>query len=695
MRSTPRAESGALRVPLRSSLFPRSRGFPVNRLGAGLALVAFALLGAGCTGGSGSDDPIDPGSGGDGGGAGGPDAETWDWYEEGGSGSGNLGGGSGGDGGDGGGDGGGETWPCFPGGGDLTGGFGYPGGGGSGPPGFEDYAIQYGMNAGFQNWWAREIVFADAMMRAMEFTRVESGIIGFDPAPLIPLGGTPPRLGEGWPDFSQLASGETAGCWLMGSMEGTIPDGRVFPWVVTWEGTGTCRLAGPPVQSEGNSTANRGEFYVDPTVAGGNAELAMFIEASAVHDPVRNVHVWLPLMEEQRPLFWPLYLMRVEAMNHGNGPHTWRTLDWTRVNDYGRTLGNFPFVFDLAGRIKTTSPSQGTMRGMCPEFQVAFCNRIGANLHLSLPHRTADMTYPDYVAFVRDTLVRIRDGSPAVPGVNGGRRFAGLDPELTLILELSNEMWNEGFPVYHWMEKEAARKGISLEAQIATQVRLIFDIADTIFTGDDASRLAKYIGGHLGRPSFTRDVMGFLPPGYEVNALGPACYFGPSPQVISGWMVGANPQTGACPNCPTLAEVLAASRARIEEMRPLVREHRRIADAWVNPDQSRPMLIAYEGGQHIVAGFQPWGDEASAAQVHPHMYAAYVEDLIPLLVAEGVEVIHWYSFMSDQDPSGGNGAGPFGVWNDMAQLITLPVPDPYVHEGIPKASAIYRGPPLL
>jgi hypothetical protein len=48
--------------------------------------------------------------------------------------------------------------------------------------------------------------------------------------------------------------------------------------------------------------------------------------------------------------------------------------------------------------------------------------------------------------------------------------------------------------------------------------------------------------------------------------------------------------------------------------------------------------------------------------------------------------------MTDQDPRFGVGIG-YGVWNDMGQRITLPVPEPYVDEGAPKAAAIYRGPP--
>jgi len=67
-----------------------------------------------------------------------------------------------------------------------------------------------------------------------------------------------------------------------------------------------------------------------------------------------------------------------------------------------------------------------------------------------------------------------------------------------------------------------------------------------------------------------------------------------------------------------------------------------------------------------------------------------VLDLVPAMLARGVTRVNWYSLISD--PAQGN-AGPFGHWERMDQTITLPVPDVYVDEGVPKAAAILRLPP--
>jgi len=549
-------------------------------------------------------------------------------------------------------------------------------------------ALEYGMNPSFARWSSREVVFADAMMRASEFLVVRGGELLPQPAPLVPLGRVPVRTGEGWPDLSVLPAGDSAGAWLFGAMEGTLPDGRVEPWILTWEGTGNCQLIGTAVLGESRRSSRRADVRIDPDAGNGNGTVALWIESSSRVDPVRNVHVWLPGTLAERPLFWPAYVERVRAMNHGAGPYVWRTLDWSSVNEYGSFDPPVPFTFDLAGRIRPASPSQGTRRGMCPEFQAAFCNLVGAGLHFQVPHRTDSMSEADYETFLRDTFTRLRDGAPAVPGVNGGRAFAGLDPGLALTLELSNELWNGLFPASRWMQREAGRRGLTVHEVIADECARMWRIADEVFDGRRSVR--RFVGAWVGDADFARRILEALPAGTRVDALGPSCYFRPRPEAIARWLVGAT--ASACPNCPTPSEVIDAAYQAFPMLRTSLGEHRAVAEAHLNPDGSHPRLEVYESGQSFDAHGEPWGEAARSAQVLPEMYTAYVDGLIPLLVEEGVEVVDWYSFMTDPDPSHGVDVG-FGIWDDMRQTITLPVPEPYLDEGAPKAAAIYRGPP--
>src|SRR5262245_6158605 len=343
-----------------------------------------------------------------------------------------------------------------------------------------DFAIRYGMNASENVWWQRGIAFADAMARAGEFYLIAGGTIGRTRAPTIPHAEDVPLTGAGWPDFSTLAAGDKVGARLFGSMAGSMPDGRQSPYVVTWVGSGVCDLEGKPVVGEANRTSNRVEVFVDPATDG-DALLTFVIDWSDPADPVRAAHVWLPGMEAEQPILWPPFVEKVKAMSGGLGPIAWRSMDWSKVNEYGRTIGSAPFVFDLAGRITPSSPSQGTKRGVCPEYQVAFANAVDCDLHFNVPHNANGMSDADYESFLRETFTRIRDGSPAVPGVNGGRPFAGLAPHLKLTVEFSNETWNTAFPVNSWLKAQGLANGRTLEQEDAAQIRRVFAIAGEVF----------------------------------------------------------------------------------------------------------------------------------------------------------------------------------------------------------------------
>ncbi len=546
-------------------------------------------------------------------------------------------------------------------------------------------AIRYGMNPSFQTWSSRAIVFADALQRVREFKTWDDGPLG--PAALLAPGSG--VLGAGWPDPAQLPAGQRYGAYLFGSMEGTVPDGRLKPYVVTWSGAGHVRLEGPFVAGEQNRGPNRVEVFVDPTRGTGNGLLSISWSAPAPADPVRDVHVWLPGMENSGRIFWPPFLAKVRELNAGRGPHTWRTLDWTRVNEYGRAPTRGGFVFDRAGVITPSSPSQGTPRGVATEYPVALCNALGTNLHLQLPHRTNDLSQGDYARFLEEQLRLVRDGSPGIPGLYGGRPFLGLDPGLTVTVELSNEIWNSIFPVNAWMNAEAVRQGIPFTQQVASQIQLLFDTADAVFSGADARRLRKFVGAFVGDPGYLRRVLSYLRPGTHVHALGPAAYLGPRQPDVDAWLTGAS--AGSCPNCPGPSELIEAARRTVERLRPLLAQHRALARGWLNPDGSWPTFELYEGGLNLKAAARPWAAAARAVQRDPRLFELFVERYVPMLVDEGVELVNWYSFMSDQDS---RSVDAFGVWNDMGQSLALPVQQPYADEGAPKAAVVLLGPPL-
>ncbi len=544
-----------------------------------------------------------------------------------------------------------------------------------------DYAIEFGVNPSFHTWSSRGIVFADAMTRVKDFEVFENESIGR--AMGIPAG----ELGAGWPDPRTLGPDQEFGALLFGQMEGSLPDGTIDPYVITWEGTGEVRLDGLFVKDEHERTSNRAVVVIDGAIFVENTGLSVRWSSPDPSDPVRDIRVWLPGMENSGRIFWPPYMQMVRMMNAGHGPSSWRTLDWTRVNDHGEQ-GPDSLPFRLDGRPTPASPTQGTPRGVAVEYQVAFANELGIDLHFLVPHR-GDMSEWDYLLYLYEVFLTIRDGAPAVPGIHGDQPFAGLNPGLSVMLELSNEIWNPGFPVHGWMSDQSLLNGLTVHEQIASQIELAFDIADGVFMGD--ARLKKYIGGTTGNPTYMQQILEALRPGFHLDAIGPAAYFGPHPAVMDAWVSEVDPQTNECISCPVADDIIEAARAEIPALRPGLMAHRDLADGYINPDGSSPRLVLYEGGQSFKSIFQPWSRQANLAQSKAGMYAAYTDDLIPLLIEVGVDEVIWYSFMTDQTP---DVIAPFGVWNDMNQKITYPVPEEYQSEGAPKAAAIYRAPPL-
>jgi hypothetical protein len=466
-------------------------------------------------------------------------------------------------------------------------------------------------------------------------------------------------------------------------MEGTMPDGQDQPYVVTWRGSGRARLEGPAVVGVGNRTTHRAEFSIDPSQGTGNAMLAVTWISRDPSDPVRDVHVWLPGMEPTQgnpaPLFWPPFLEKLRTMNAGRGPETIRTLDWTRVNEVGRPIEAGGFRLDQEGVIRPDSPSQGTLRGVCTEYQVALCNELGANLHFQVPHRTDDLSMGDYLDLVARELLRIRDGAPGFPRLN---------TNLTVTLELSNEIWNPQFPAFGWMLEQAQQNGVPFREQVASEIQIVFDLAHTIFGGQHSRRLRTYVAGFIGDPSYLGALLARLRPGTQVDAVGAAAYLAPRQPDINDWLNGATPFS--CPNCPGVDDLLAVADAAVDAIQPRLQRHAEFAASWLNPDGSSPTVEMYEAGLNMKSENRPWDQAAQDLQTRPEVFTLLSERLVPMMIEQGVSRVNWYSFMTDQNSGL---VDTFGFWNDMNQEITLPVGLPYEHEGAPKASFLSLGPP--
>lgn len=557
-------------------------------------------------------------------------------------------------------------------------------------------SLLYGMNSSYANFAGRELPWEDLSARANIWltTNVGTAPDFSNQAPLIPVG----SLGAEYPDLTQIAAGQEAAAYLTTGQDGQVPATR---YALSWEGTGSCSLRGQNVSNEGSRTAQRVEYDIatnPPTQT-----IWQTITTSDALDPVRNIRLFRLTTESARPLLRAEWVAKMQQMNSGAGPRSYRPMHLLQMTRIGAG-GQGAFVFNSDSDPKTTSASQGENRGCAPEYVSAIANALGCDLHYCMPPRYNGMDDIEYEAVVKSRLSRLLVGSAAVPGINGGLPFAGLAPGLKLRMEYGNEVWNPALPPYSWTRAQGIAKypgdspNTAHRKFVADEILKIWGWAQEIWTGADAARLQLYIGADTKDPAFLSGILAQVNAvagvgAIEIYGMGSANYISPRQEDKDRWNTGATTDPPTCPNCPAdYTEVIASLQAQLPNLSVQLQAHDAIIRAYVNPSGTPPVHMSYEGNISVVPGNEPWGPIALPLHRSPELFDFLVDDFLPVIRGAGVQFIVWFCGFTDQD-SLGPFLGNFGVWETLDDTITLPVPDPYVHEGFPKAAAVYKGEP--
>ena len=137
----------------------------------------------------------------------------------------------------------------------------------------------------------------------MALRRLPSSIrvAGSPPAAPGPwVSGTVQTNAAGWPI---LAAGQGAGTLMFREVQGHYPAGV---YVCTFEGDGDLAFSFD-VRQLVRKSANRYEFNVLP----GDGGIFLNITRSNATNPVRNIHVWMPGLENAASPFHPLFVQRL------------------------------------------------------------------------------------------------------------------------------------------------------------------------------------------------------------------------------------------------------------------------------------------------------------------------------------------------------------------------------------------------
>jgi hypothetical protein len=437
-----------------------------------------------------------------------------------------------------------------------------------------------GMNLNGPADWNTELPFVDAFRLSRTWISQKEG------APW----GKGPELAvdeRGW--VKSLEPGTWAETLLCTIDDGHYPAGR---YTVLHDGKGKIDFGNAA------SVVSREPGRISIDVEPSRGAIFLKVLETRPEDPVRNIRVIMPGFEgsyRENP-FHPAFLER------------WRGVSCLRFMDWMETNGSKVRAWSDRPR---PDDATFTARGVALEVMVDLCNRLGADPWFCMPHLADDDYVRSFAKMVKERL----------------------SPGLKVWIEYSNEVWNSMFPQTRYSWEKAKELGLGPSERpwegggmyYARRSVEIFKIWEEAFGGRE--RLVRVLAWQAGNAWWMENII--LPHGdawKHADALAIAPY------------IGMNvPREGKDLNS---AEVETWSVDRVldhVESRALPKAIEAIRASKAVADKHGLLLVAYEGGQHLVGVGGGENSEAMtklfhAANAHPRMgnlyekyYAAWSE----------------------------------------------------------------------
>ena len=371
-------------------------------------------------------------------------------------------------------------------------------------------------------------------------------------------------------------------CWaetpLCTIEKGHYPSGR---YTVLYEGKGELAFTGAASIAE--KKPNRIIIQVDA------AKGSFFLQLRAIDpaDPVRNIRVVMPGFEETyaKQPFNPDFLAR------WRGIACFRFMDWMKTN--GSKIGTW------SERPKPDDASY-TLRGIPVEVMVDLCNRQKADAWFCMPHLADD----DYVRRFAETVK------------------TGLNPDLKVYIEFSNEVWNGMFAQSKWAGEQGIKLGFAKQpweaawAFTAYRSVQIFRIWEEVFGG--RQRLMRVLPSQAASPNVSERVLTFQDAYKQADVLAIAPYMGFNVPAKSDKKLNAEAVAAW-----SVEQALDHMEKNIlPESIEMIRKQKAIADKY------GLRLVSYEAGQHMVGVLGGENNDAMtrlfhAANMHPRMGTLY------------------------------------------------------------------------
>lgn len=451
---------------------------------------------------------------------------------------------------------------------------------------------------------------------------------------------------NGWPMETHQTVNEL-GQTIIQQYISPILTGNVNPagiYRAEWDGEALVLL--PGVIEQGVTSEGRNYALLD-LAENQNARLRVLDINPANY--FRNFNLWMPEYNGQSFVgqdwqpgesfspFHPLFLERLEPFE------TLRFMDWMEAN-----LSDV-VTWDDRAQLSDATYFAGSDRddfhnGIAPEYMIELSNTLDANAWFNMPHQADESFVRNFAELVRDTL----------------------DPELTIYVEWSNEIWNyaNGFDASRWIQEQLT---LPENAEMnrfefsASQIQEDFAIWEEVFAGQE-DRLVRVVAGQQANPNVLASLLASMDGNFD--AISVTAYAGLRQDQLATF----DEFTTADEIIDSLLEVSVPWS--LEHLT----EHQVLADQYSQILGREIDLVTYEGGSHPSAYNSPAQDAAHEASLSPRMYDVY-QTLLNGAEQIGVDLYNQYVF---------TGGGAPARWGDWGLLHTMdqPLEDSYEYQSI-------------
>ena len=238
--------------------------------------------------------------------------------------------------------------------------------------------------------------------------------------------------------------------YFLSSAGAIMPVGEEF--VLLYDGTGIIELEGV---SNSNTSPGRISF-----ASAGDGSVWLNLVESEASDPIHNIRIVRPQHEFDDLLSEPFYEGFIDKIDPFN---TLRFMDWGNTNNNPISQWN--------NRTLPTYRTYATNTGVPYEIMIQLANTLQQDVWLCIPH-AADNDYINQLATLFATE---------------------LDPNLTIYLEYSNEVWNWIFEQAHY-NLENGPDHLNYGRIYAERAKNTFVIWHNIFGLTEQHRVKRVLG---------------------------------------------------------------------------------------------------------------------------------------------------------------------------------------------------------